>query len=100
MRSLLGIEFKLSDDFWNVLKDLVAVYFMLWLLLLPFILIITGTMTLKPNSPNPMSGFSLFQYFPFWVRFVLFNYIVDGILAFPFIIIIWIAFSRHQIRAS
>ncbi|MCL5786072.1 MAG: hypothetical protein M1151_05350 [Candidatus Thermoplasmatota archaeon] len=94
MVSLLGIDLNISGKFWKVFIDVVTVYFLIWIIILPFALLFMGLMVIGGKLPNPMEGFSLFQYFPYWLRFLLFAYIVAGIFAFPFTIMAGVAVSR------
>lgn len=96
MVSLFGLEFNATGKFWALLIDLLAVYLFIWMVIvLPITLILMGVMTFGGKPTNPMDGFLLFSYFPYWFRFLLFSFIVSGTIAIPFTVLAGVVFGEH-----
>ena len=107
--SIFGnLNIKISNRFWNKVEDVIGLYFFVWFLLQMFFWIIIGgfdgvflaiywgTLLIDQftgvNPPSSagiinliplLNGFSLFEYFPYWLRIVLLIFITIGLISIP-----------------
>ena len=96
MFSLFGKLVIKPGPFWkNHVPLYFALYFFIWFFAVITVTIIfsisfwfnihpysTPFLGLHFRSSNPMNGFTLFMYLPFYLRFMLLIYITAGILSF------------------
>lgn len=73
---------KLSGKFWKGISPYVSGFFLFFLIIL---IVLTFVMGIKSNL---MSGFTLFTYFPYWLRFVLLDLIASALIAIPFGVVV------------
>ena len=119
--SIFGsLNIKISDSFLKKVADMIGLYFFIWLIIeIIFWLFLgaldllvwmmyevnffidlvfgttppsfTGFINLKPF----MNGFTLFMYFPNWLRIILMTYISVAVISIPITIFAYIYFSNE-----
>lgn len=117
--SIFGdLNIKLSDRFWKKVTDAVAIYSIVWLIIQIIFWIVIGFFdliqgiffmgtsaydtsigTIPPNSMGTInlkpliSGFTLFQYLPYWLRIILLIFIAIAVISIPFAVLAFLSFS-------
>lgn len=112
------LNIKITDGFLKKVTDLVGLYVLIWLIVEVIVLIILGITELSgliiyllklsfdpvfgitpPSSANfinlmPLiNGFTLFTFFPNWLRIILMTYISVAVINIPITIFLYIRFS-------
>ncbi len=85
------LKIKLTDQFKRSILYAIGVYFFSWLILQIFFWIFAGLIWVislimggKPFSLTPLLyGFTLFPYFPYWLRIILLVYIAVAVINVP-----------------
>lgn len=113
-----SLNIKLSDRFSKKVADAVGLYFLTWLILqvlfwgilaiFDFIqeIIFTGTVSwdqqigsIPPSSASTinlsplLNGFTMFNYFPYWLRIIILIFIAVGVINIPISILAFFSIS-------
>ncbi len=112
------LNINITDSFLKKVTDLVGLYVLIWLIIEVIVLLILGFVELyeliiyvvkfsfdpafgitPPSSANIINlmplinGFTLFTFFPNWLRIILMTYIFVAVINIPITIFLYISFS-------